>query len=47
MFEARDSSGSAIQLLTQYPRQAVDIRVETVNEDDKSHTGREGILFSR
>ena len=35
MFEARDSSGSAIQLLTQYPRLAVDYRVETVDEDDR------------
>ena len=35
MFEARDSSGSAIQLLAQYPRQAVDCRVETVDEDDR------------
>ena len=30
MFEARDSSGSAIQLLSQYPGQAVEYRVETV-----------------
>ena len=34
MFEARDSSGSAIQLLTQYPRLAVDHRV-SVDEDDR------------